>query len=129
MDAKYISINVDDHDLMFTFPKCIDHDKMHDAIMVTPVNIDSHCFEGHLLSAGFITAHGNCHGRSETLSIASLPKDTELFSNNQIIEALFVKEPELPALPPLRHYGGAGKLKVKAKSYSKSLASRFKKTK
>lgn len=86
---KYIVANIEGHEALFVFPRAIDHDRMAEALECIRFGY-SHNWErklhnarekdGVLLSAGFVE-NGVCHGRSETLGIASRgAKDTALLA-------------------------------------------------
>lgn len=84
---KYIVFNLGDTELLFTFPRCIDHDRMMEACRAIRFGdtrnwdrkLHPNREDGTPISAGFID-NGKCHGRSETLGISSRPKeDTKLF--------------------------------------------------
>jgi hypothetical protein len=71
---KYIVASLKGKEMMFVFPRSIDHDKMYEAIGAIRVGTDrdwSRDFRGgEAVSAGFIDG-GVCHGRSETLNLDS----------------------------------------------------------
>jgi hypothetical protein len=81
--VKYIVVGLDGKEQIFVFPKTVDHDRMYEAMEVIRFG-DSHnwerkLYDGKAISAGFIT-DGKCHGRSETLDLASRGDvDTKLF--------------------------------------------------
>jgi hypothetical protein len=65
-----------EREVIFVFPRQIDHDRFHESLAAIRFGSDRN-WERHVLgmpsdlvSAGFIT-NGVCHGRSETLNIAS----------------------------------------------------------
>jgi hypothetical protein len=83
---KYIVTALNDKELIFIFPRDVDHDRMAEAIAAIRFGSDQNWErklrkDGELISAGFID-NGECHGRSETLGIESrgMP-DTELLIN------------------------------------------------
>lgn len=83
---KYITMKLDDVEVIFTFPRTVDHDRMHEAIGIIRFGFGRH-WDRKLhgvpaLSAGFIT-NGVCHGRSETLNLESRGAlDTALLTGN-----------------------------------------------
>lgn len=73
---KYIVVLIDGKESIFTFPKCIDHDRFHESLAAIRFG-GAHDWRRHVLgcpsdlvSAGFV-ANGKCYGRSETLGKAS----------------------------------------------------------
>ena len=78
---KYIVYQDGDKEYLVTFPRSIDHDRMAEAMECLRFGSerDWHRRQGEVLAAGFVDGGGNCHGRSETLGIASRPDaDTAL---------------------------------------------------
>lgn len=80
---KYIVILLDGKEVMFIFPKEVDHDRMYEAMEAIRFGSERawnrKLREGEAISAGFIS-NGECHGKSETLAVASRPEiDTALF--------------------------------------------------
>lgn len=80
---KYIVIMLEGKEVMFVFPKEVDHDRMYEAMenirFGSERNWERSLREGEAISAGFITG-GVCHGSSETLGLQSRPgTDTKLF--------------------------------------------------
>lgn len=71
---KYIVTHLNDKEVIFTFPRSVDHDRMWEALAAIRFGDHSRwerkLRDGKLISAGFID-HGVCHGRSETLNIGS----------------------------------------------------------
>lgn len=71
---KYIVTKLDDKEVIFVFPKSVDHDRMWEAMAA--IRFDSgrdwsrKLRDGELVSAGFIS-HGICTGRSESLGVES----------------------------------------------------------
>jgi hypothetical protein len=59
------------------FPGFIDHDMMAEALCGIRCGHSAHSWD--IVSAGFVYG-GGCHGSSETLGLASSPKDTNLLS-------------------------------------------------
>ncbi len=84
---KYIVVNLEGHEGIFVFPKAVSHDRMVGAI--EGIRFGGGLYwerklfkarekDGVLISAGFIV-NGACHGRSETLGLASRGEaDTKL---------------------------------------------------
>lgn len=73
-DLKYIVAAVNGQEAIYLFPKTIDHDRMFetmgDLLFVNNSGGVGPYDEGDLISAGFVD-DGMCHGRSETLDLAS----------------------------------------------------------
>lgn len=70
---KYIVTKLDGKEVIFVFPRSIDHDRMWEAMAAIRFgdhNWERKIHDGELVSAGFID-NGYCHGRSETLGIES----------------------------------------------------------
>lgn len=83
---KYIVIVLDGVEVMFIYPKAVDHDRMYEAMEAIRFGSerawDRKLREGEVVSAGFIT-NGSCHGKSETMGVGSRPEiDTALFKKN-----------------------------------------------
>ena len=83
---KYIVIRMkDSEEVIFVFPKVVDHNRMYESIQYTRFghgnNWDrslAHHAGAKLISAGFIEG-GKCSGKSETLDISRRPiEDTKL---------------------------------------------------
>lgn len=84
---KYLVANLEGNDAIFVFPREIDHDRMAEALGAIRFGY-SHNWErklrnaqadGKIVSAGFVSPDGTCHGRSETLDLDSRgPIDTML---------------------------------------------------
>lgn len=82
---KYIVMQLDGVETIFTFPKTVNHDRMNEAIGAIRIGYENDWSrkyrQGKAISAGFIT-EGICHGRSETLNLDSRgDADTELLKN------------------------------------------------
>jgi hypothetical protein len=73
-DAKYIVVDLDGSEQIFTFPKSVDHDRMLEALEAIRMGSDrdwSRAYRsGKVVSAGFVE-NGHCGGRSETLNLKS----------------------------------------------------------
>lgn len=71
---KYIVVELDGKEQIFTFPKSVDHDRMLEAVGAIRMGSDTNWRRQYrgagLVSAGFVDG-GVCHGRSETLGMAS----------------------------------------------------------
>lgn len=76
---KYIVANLEGNDAIFVFPREINHDYMAEALEAIRFGY-SHNWErklhnaisdGKIISAGFVSPDGTCHGRSETLDLDS----------------------------------------------------------
>lgn len=72
---KYIVTSLEDKELIFIFPRDVDHDRMAEAIEAIRFGSSQNWErklrkDGEMISAGFID-NGKCHGRSETLGINS----------------------------------------------------------
>lgn len=71
---KYIVFNLNDKEMIFVFPRDVDHIRMVEACEAIrwggEHNWRRGLRDGELISAGFVT-NGKCHGRSETLDLAS----------------------------------------------------------
>jgi hypothetical protein len=80
---KYLVAVVEGKETIFVFPKTVDHDRMAEALQAirfgSERNWRREIREGDVISAGFVDAGFNCHGRSETLDLDSRgEKDTTL---------------------------------------------------
>jgi hypothetical protein len=83
---KYIVVVLEGVESIFTFPRSVDHDRMHEAIEAirfgSERNWSRKFREGEAIAAGFVDG-GVCHGRSETLDLDSRGEaDTKLFAAN-----------------------------------------------
>jgi len=71
---KYIVASLKGKEMIFVFPRSIDHDRMFEAIGAIRVGTGRNWSRDFRLnqpvSAGFIE-NGKCHGRSETLNLDS----------------------------------------------------------
>jgi len=71
---KYIVTVLDDKEVIFVFPRVVDHDRMAEAMEAIRFgdhrNWNRKLHDGKLISAGFVD-RGVCHGNSETLGIKS----------------------------------------------------------
>ena len=71
---KYIVMLLDGKELIFVFPKMVDHDRMCEALGAIRFgdgrNWERKFRDGEAISAGFVSG-GVCHGRSETLDLDS----------------------------------------------------------
>lgn len=71
---KYVVFNHEGVDLIFTFPRTIDHDRAAEAISTLRFGSDQNWRRSlrtsQPVSAGFIN-QGHCHGKSETLKLSS----------------------------------------------------------
>lgn len=71
---KYIVMQLEGEETIFTFPKSVDHDRMHEALEAIRFGSDRNWGrkyrEGEAVSAGFVDG-GECHGKSETLGLKS----------------------------------------------------------
>jgi hypothetical protein len=75
MDAKYIVIRSGGFELLFNFPPLI----QHAAMLLTLKRGNADYAGAEVVSAGFITPAGGCHGRSISLGVESRPEaDTKL---------------------------------------------------
>ena len=79
---KYIVFELNGKEMIFMFPRQVDHDRMVEAAEAIRFgdhrNWERKLRDGEIVSAGFVTG-GVCHGRSETLDIGSRGKaDTDL---------------------------------------------------
>ena len=72
---KYITTRLDDKEVIFVFPKTVDHDRMWEAMEAIRFgdhrNWQRKLHDGEAISAGFVDSTGNCHGRSETMDLKS----------------------------------------------------------
>lgn len=80
---KYIVIGINGKELIFTFPKSIDHDLMFEVIprirTGTLARWNRELLDAEVISAGFIDNDFCCYGKSETLGVVSrLQQDTVL---------------------------------------------------
>lgn len=71
---KYIVMEVDGKELIFTFPRYVDHDRMLEGIQAVRLGPNM-CWtrkfrEGEAIAAGFVEG-GRCIGHSETLGLKS----------------------------------------------------------
>lgn len=70
---KYVVISCDGEEMIFTFPKKINHDCMFEAITQirsdTGRNWKKEMYSCRPISAGFISEGGSCYGYSESLGI------------------------------------------------------------
>jgi len=83
--VKYLVAVLNSKEMMFVFPRDVEHDRMWEALEAIRFG-DDHNWrrelqtEGSLVSAGFIDLMGYCYGTSETLGIGSRGDvDTALF--------------------------------------------------
>lgn len=69
---KYIVVRLNGKEAIFTFPRSIDHNRMHEAVCGIRHGSGGNWrrLYAEAISAGFID-NGNCHGRSETLDLDS----------------------------------------------------------
>lgn len=69
---KYIVYRDGDKDHLISFPRCINHNHMAEAVASLRFGEDHnwHRRRGEVVSAGFIDG-GECHGRSESLDLDS----------------------------------------------------------
>ena len=71
---KYIVTRLGDKEGIFVFPRCVDHDRMWEAMQAIRFgdrgNWNRDLRDGEAISAGFVDG-GTCHGRSETLNLKS----------------------------------------------------------
>lgn len=77
---KYIVMKSEsEEEEIFLFPRHIDHDCMAEVLgRIKNQSFGNwHRVLRQLVSAGFVD-DGHCHGRSESLGLASRPQDTEL---------------------------------------------------
>lgn len=82
---KYIVVVLEGEESIFAFPRSVDHDRMFEALQAIRFGPERNwsrkirC-DGEAISAGFVD-DGICHGRSETLGLASRSEvDTALFN-------------------------------------------------
>lgn len=83
MQTKYIVIKHGDKEMIFTFPNEVTHSFMFGAVKTIkqgfPLNWTRPYLDAEIVSAGFVTHTGECHGKSESLGVASRPElDTML---------------------------------------------------
>lgn len=72
---KYIVIQLGEKESIFVFPRDVDHDRMFEACEAIRFGSDRNWVReirknGEAIAAGFVDG-GVCHGRSETLGLAS----------------------------------------------------------
>lgn len=72
---KYIVIQLGEKESIFVFPRDVDHDRMFEACEAIRFGNERNWvreirMNGEAISAGFVDG-GVCHGRSETLGLAS----------------------------------------------------------
>ncbi|MET3916868.1 hypothetical protein ABID97_003650 [Variovorax sp. OAS795] len=74
---KYIVAKIDNEEVVFVFPRTVDHDRMAEALERIRFGGDRNwerklhsTNEGAIISAGFVD-NGTCHGNSETLKLKS----------------------------------------------------------
>lgn len=71
---KYIVYQDGDQEMLITFPRCITHKNMAEAMEIlrfdSPNSRNWHRNQGHVIAAGFIDGN-ECHGSSESLNIKS----------------------------------------------------------
>jgi len=71
---KYLVTVLDGEEVVFVFPRTVDHDRMAEALEAirfgTSRDWCRKLRESEVIAAGFID-HGVCHGASETLNIKS----------------------------------------------------------
>lgn len=71
---KYIVTVLDDKEVIFVFPRCVDHDRFAEGVEGIRFGSARHWERklrgGEILAAGFVDG-GVCHGTSETLGISS----------------------------------------------------------
>jgi hypothetical protein len=84
VDKKYIVIAVGNEELMFVFPDTVAHKWMFEAAQGIRQGVPGSWSRPYIgskcVAAGFVTDDGFCHGRSESLGIASRAGvDTEMF--------------------------------------------------
>lgn len=80
---KYIVYQDGETEVLVTFPRCIDHDKMAECLGALRFGGDHdwHRNQGKIIAAGFVTQRHICEGSSETLGIKSRGAlDTELLA-------------------------------------------------
>jgi hypothetical protein len=73
---KYIvSKDDEDNEIIFVFPKFIDHDRFHEGVQSIRFGSPLKWKRQYLsvISAGFVSASGCCYGHSETLNVSSRP--------------------------------------------------------
>lgn len=85
---KYIVAKLDDKEVIFVFPRSVDHDRMWEMMLGIRFGNDrdwERKFHANPpVSAGFLDQDG-CHGRSETLDLSSRPEiDTRLFKESLV---------------------------------------------
>lgn len=86
-DQKYLVIESNGAELMFTFPADVAHDHMLAAIKGLKEGIFGNTIQPHtnatLVSAGKINSNNECYDKAFTLKINSRPEDTEILRNGQ----------------------------------------------
>ena len=84
---KYIcTVNGDDVQEIFTFPRTVDHDAMAEVLgrIKNSTHGDWRRVMRTPISAGFVTSVGQCHGEGITLNLSSRDKDTELLAKQML---------------------------------------------
>lgn len=81
---KYIVFNLNCKEMIFVFPRDVDHNRMAEACEAIRWGGEHNWrrslrMDGEAISAGFIT-NGKCHGRSETLNLDSREEDNALLN-------------------------------------------------
>lgn len=81
---KYICMEDEDgFQEIFTFSNTVNHDAM--AEQLKRIKNQTHGNWKRVsripISAGFVTAHGNCIGKSITLNLSSRPEDTKILES------------------------------------------------
>lgn len=71
---KYIVTLLDDKEVIFVFPRCVDHDRFAEGMesirFGNHLNWERKLRDGKILAAGFVN-QGVCSGNSETLNLKS----------------------------------------------------------
>lgn len=78
---KFITTADDDGvEQVFVFPRAIHHDTMAEVLghIKNQTHGNWHRVFRYPVAAGFVDAHGQCHGKSETLNLSARPQDTAL---------------------------------------------------
>jgi hypothetical protein len=68
---KYIVINLDGKEMIFTFSPDIDHDRMYEgiqAVRMGDIGKWKRIWDAEVVSAGFVDKQGICFGESMTLN-------------------------------------------------------------
>ena len=67
---------------IFLFPNSVDHDTLAEALhrIRNQSHGNWHRVHREPISAGFVSVAGECHGKSETLSLSARPEDTDLLA-------------------------------------------------